>query len=92
MIADPELRAEAARIRDAAKAIRKDVRRHSEEPNWEMVQLKIIRPLVELQGSVQEELLRRSADKSLVPIDRDPVPAEFENAVRRYFEQLGRGQ
>ncbi len=92
MIADPELRAEAARIRDAAKAIRKDVRRHSEEPNWEMVQLKIVRPLVELQGSVQEELLRRSADKSLVPIDRDPVPAEFENAVRRYFEQLGRGQ
>ena len=92
MVADPELRAEAARIRENARSIRRDIKRHSKEPNWDLVRLKVIEPLVELQNRVHEELLRRSPDKSLVPVDRDPVPAEFENAVQHYFEQLGRGQ
>ena len=92
MIADDELRAEAARIRDQAKSIRKNVRRHSQPPNWDMVRMKVVNPLVELQDRVAEELLRRSSRNSMVPIDRDPVPPEFEKAVKRYYEQLGRGQ
>jgi hypothetical protein len=91
MIADPELRAEAARIRDRAKEIRKDVKRHSEAPNWDLVRMTVAAPLAELQQRVAEELLRRSSRDALVPIDRDPVPARFEEQVRRYYERLGAG-
>jgi hypothetical protein len=27
-----------------------------------------------------------------VPIDRDPVPPQFAEGVRRYYERLGSGQ
>lgn len=91
MIADPELRAEAARIREAAKDVRKEVKRHSAPPNWSVVREKVAEPLVELQQRVAEELLRRSKHEALVPIDRDPVPAEFEEQVRRYYQELGAG-
>jgi hypothetical protein len=92
MIADPELRAEAARIRDRAKEIRKDVKRHSAPPNWDLVRATIANPLAELQRRVSEELLRRSSQDALVPIDRDPVPAQYEEQVRRYYERLGAGR
>ncbi len=92
MVADPELRAEAARIRENARDIRREVKRHSKEPNWDLVKLKILDPLTVLQDRVQEELIRKSGKKTTVPVDRDPVPAEFEDAVQKYFEQLGRGQ
>lgn len=92
MIADPELRAEAARIREQAKDIRKEVKRHSAPPNWDVVRERVAEPLAELQHRVAEELLRRSAGEALVPIDRDPVPEEFEELVRRYYEELGKGE
>jgi hypothetical protein len=92
MIADPELRAEAARIREQAKDIRKEVKRHSAPPNWDVVRERVAEPLAELQRRVADELLRRSAGEALVPIDRDPVPAEFEELVRRYYEELGAGE
>lgn len=92
LINDPDLRAEAARIRDEAKAIRKDVKRHSEPPNWDLVQDKIAQPLVKLQNRVAEQLLQQSSDRALVPLDRDPVPAEYEEQVRRYYERLGSGR
>lgn len=92
MIADPELRAEAARIRDRAKAIRKDVKRHSKPPNWNLVKIDVAEPLIELQKRVDEELLRQSDKDSLAPIDRDPVPARFREQVRRYYERLGSGK
>ncbi len=92
MIADPESRSEAARIRDRARSIRKDVKRHSKPPNWDLVRTLVAEPLVELQQRVAEELLRRTAQEALVPIDRDPVPVKFEESVRRYYEQLGSGR
>lgn len=92
MVADPELRGEAARIREDARSIRRDLKRGSGEPNWELIRLKVIEPMVQLQDRVQEELIRRSGDKTMVPVDRDPVPAEFENAVQQYFEKLGQGK
>jgi hypothetical protein len=93
MVADPELRAEAARIREEARDIRKDLKeRHSAEPNWDLVKLKVAQPLAELQDRVAEEIMRRASNEALVPLDRDPVPAEYQNAVRRYYERLGSGQ
>ena len=92
MISDPELRAEAARIRQQAKEIRKDVKRQSEPPNWEVVRKMVAEPLAKLEKRVAEELLRRTSKDALVPIDRDPVPPKYEEQVRRYYERLGSGE
>jgi hypothetical protein len=92
MVGDPRLRAEAARVRDRATAMRAEFRRHSKEPNWDLVQDFIGRPLVELRQAVNEELLRRESGDSLVPIDREPVPPEYAEQVRRYYERLGSGR
>ena len=92
MIEDPELRGEAARIRDRMRGFRQEFKRHSEEPQWSLVRKMVAQPLEELRGLVAEELLRRSAERQeLVPIDRDPVPQEFTDRVRLYYEQLGIG-
>jgi hypothetical protein len=93
MVDSPELRSEAARIRDRAREVRLEFRRNSKEPQWNLVEKMIATPLRELKRNVSEELLRRSADKSApVPIDRDPVPVEFTDAVQKYYESLGSGR
>ncbi len=92
MISDPELKSEAARIRDRAKEVRSNLVRHSQEPNWELVRLTIAQPLSELRDRVGEELQKRISKKSLVPIDRDPVPAPYVEQVRRYYERIGSGE
>jgi hypothetical protein len=92
MVGDPRLRAEAARIRDRATAMRAEFKRHSQEPNWDLVREFIGRPLVELRQAVSEELLKRDSREALVPIDREPVPPEFVDQVRRYYERLGSGR
>jgi hypothetical protein len=91
MVGDPRLRAEAARIRDRARAVRSEFNRHSKEPNWDMVREFVGRPLVELRDQVAQELLRREGSEALVPIDREPVPPEYADQVRRYYERLGSG-
>jgi hypothetical protein len=93
MIGDPTLRSEAAVIRDRARQMRSEMRRHASEPQWELVESMIAKPLRELKMKVSEELLRRTADRAEpVPIDRDPVPDEYSNAVKRYYESLGSGR
>lgn len=93
MVADPELRSEAAQIRDRAREVRRDLKRQSESPQWDLVEEMIATPLRELKKSVSEELMRRSADKNAtVPIDRDPVPDQYKDAVQRYYESLGSGK
>jgi hypothetical protein len=90
MVDDPELRGRAMTIRDRVRQMRGDMKRHGEQPQWELVDEMIAQPLRELKREVRAELLRRTAAKNqLVPIDRDPVPAEFSEAVQRYYENLG---
>lgn len=92
MIDDPELRAEAARIRERARGIRAELKRHSKEPNWDLVKVDVSRPLYELRDRVAEELLRRTSKDSLLPLDRDPVPPKYTEKTRRYYERLGSGR
>ena len=92
MIDDPDLRAEAARIRERARSMRAENKRHSEDPNWDLVQQQVAGPLLELRNRVAEELLKRTTKKALVPLDRDPVPPEFSESTRRYYERLGAGK
>ena len=92
MVDDPELRAEAARIRDEARAIRAEMKRHSKEPNWNLVRVNVAQPLVELSNRVSDELLRRTSKQAMVPLDRDPVPPKYSEKTRRYYERLGSGK
>jgi hypothetical protein len=91
MVADPELRAEAARIRERARALRADLKRHAGDPNWELVQSQVAGPLVELRDRVAAEVLRRTAKQAIVPLDRDPVPPKYAEKTRLYYQRLGSG-
>ena len=88
----PELRAQAARIRDRARDVRLEVKRHSVEPKWDLVKVEIAAQLNELRSRIGEELARRESKEALVPIDRDPVPTRYSELVRRYYEQLGKSE
>ena len=92
-MSDSQLRWEATQIRQAAREIRKDYRKHAADPKWAEVEDLVAKPLRDLQRKVSQELLRRAAEKTeIVPIDRDPVPSEFSKSVREYYENLGIGQ
>ncbi|WP_442510241.1 DUF4175 family protein [Novipirellula sp. SH528] len=93
MVEDPELRSRASQIRDRARQVRTELLRHSKAPQWNLIEEMIADPLRELQRDVQEEYMRRSAEKNAqVPVDRDPVPSQFSEAVRQYYENLGSGR
>ncbi|MFM8221730.1 MAG: hypothetical protein ACKOJF_22700, partial [Planctomycetaceae bacterium] len=78
LIDDPRLRAEAARIRERARALKAESQRHSTSPRWDLIRGEIARPLAELSQQVSEELLRRTSRESVVPLDRDPPPPGYE--------------
>ncbi|MEQ1853689.1 MAG: hypothetical protein ABMA01_19105 [Chthoniobacteraceae bacterium] len=92
MLDSPELRREVVRIREAAKAARAEFKRHSVEPKWDLVKAQVGSPLAELRNRVTEELARRDSKDARVPIDRDPVPSNYAERVRRYYEELGRSR
>jgi hypothetical protein len=92
MVDDPELQAAAARIRDRARGIRAELKRHSKPPDWDLVRAGVFEPLVELRDRIAEELLRRANKDAIMPLDRDPVPPKYSEKIRRYYERLGTGQ
>jgi len=92
MLTSRQLREQAARVRDRAQEMRAEVTRHGKEPQWDVVEQQIARPLTELYRRLSDELVRLESDKAPTPIDRDPVPGRFSDMVRRYFENLGGGQ
>lgn len=92
LVSDSELRWEATQIRQAAREFRGEFKRHAADPQWDEVEDLVAKPLRNLKRKVADELIRRAAERSqMVPIDRDPVPAEFSRSVREYYENLGRG-
>jgi hypothetical protein len=92
LLDDPDLQADAARIRDRVRAAREEFRRHAKEPDPEKLRGLVADPLRELRDRVAEEVRRRERPDSLVPIDRDPVPPAYAEGVRRYYERLGSGR
>ncbi|XZE32173.1 hypothetical protein SH501x_002912 [Pirellulaceae bacterium SH501] len=92
LVDDPNVKGDVARIREAAREMRVEYKRHSKEPQWDLVKKLIADPLARVREQVNEELLRKAAEKNaLVPIDRDPVPANFQRQLDRYYENLGSG-
>jgi hypothetical protein len=90
MVESPDLRNEIAQARDRARGMRVEFKRDLKKPDWAVVRLQVLNPLVEVSKRLGEELARRDSRESLVPIDRDPVPGRFAELVRRYYENLGK--
>jgi hypothetical protein len=92
MLDQPELRNELAQVRDRVREVRNDFKRHSEMPQYDLVRMEILKPLVEVRTRIMEELAKRESHEALVPIDRDPVPSKYAERVRKYYEDLGKSQ
>jgi hypothetical protein len=92
LLDNPEMRAEAARLRDRVRGERDEYKRHSKEPDWTKLKNLVAEPMNELRKRIAEEVRRRESPDALVPIDRDPVPPQFAEGVRRYYERLGSGK
>jgi len=92
MIDEPGLRSQVATARERARLTRLEYKRELKKPDWAVVRLQVLKPLVEVQQQIREELRRRNPGDSLVPIDRDPVPARYAELVRRNYEQLGKDE
>ena len=90
MLDFPDLRNGVAVARERARRLRQDFKREARKPDWAVVELEVVKPLVEVRQRLREELLRRTSEEALVPIDRDPVPGRYAELVRRYYEELGR--
>ncbi len=90
LVDTPALRDAVANARERARLLRQDFKRDQKKPDWAVVQLQILQPLVEVRARIGEELARRDSKDALVPIDRDPVPNRFADSVRRYYEELGK--
>jgi len=91
MLPQRDLREELARVWDDARTIRAESKRHGKEPQWDLVQAQVIKPLTELRERVSERLAQLESNEAIVPIDRDPVPDRFTELVKTYFENLGQG-
>ncbi len=90
MLDEPDLRTRVTQVRDRARAMRAEFRRHGEEPQWDLVKSQLLGEMQLLQQRINQELARRDSDRAMVPIDREPVPEEFDTLVQKYYELLGR--
>ncbi len=86
----PDLRNRVAVAIERANILRREYRNDAKKPDWAVVQLQVLKPLVEVRERVAEDLARRDSKDSLAPIDRDPVPARYAESVRKYYEELGK--
>lgn len=90
MVDVPELRNNIAVARERARLARQEYKRDRKKPDWAVVQLQVMKPLLEVRSRIADELARRESSDALVPIDRDPVPNRYSDLVRRYYEELGK--
>ncbi len=90
MLEFPELRNDVAAARERVRQMRQDFKRDLKKPDWAVVRLQVINPLVEVRDRIAEELARRGSREALVPVDRDPVPGRYSDLVRTYYERLSK--
>ena len=88
MVDTPELRNQLATVREQARNIRSEIKNKGGKPDWVVIKNQIINPLSEVRDRVVEELARRGSREALVPIDRDPVPGQYADLVKLYYETL----
>src|SRR5207244_1535618 len=59
----PDLRNQVATARERARLVRQDFKRDQKKPDWAVVRLQVMKPLIEVRARIADELARReSAD------------------------------
>jgi hypothetical protein len=89
LLETPELRDQAARVREEARDLRLEQKRNNAPPQAQTIATRLGEPLAELRDRVSEELARRESANPLAPLDRDPVPPRYREQTRRYYTELG---
>lgn len=89
LIEQPEARERIIEARQAAERMRAEFKRHSLPPQWDSIDTSVLEPIREVKSWVQQELMRLQDPDVLQPIDRDPIPPPYQEAVKRYYEALG---
>jgi hypothetical protein len=92
MLNRPELRNQASRVLDDARSLRIDARRDELPPQVDHLQLRVIKPLVQLRDKITDEIAVRDTKRPQLQLDSTPVPERYRDLVRRYAEQLGIGK
>ena len=87
-----DLRNQLATVRERVAVYRRDFRQSGRIPSPEELQNQALEPLAMARDWVAQELSRAQKDRSLVPLDRDPVQDKYSDAVRKYYEKLGSPQ
>jgi hypothetical protein len=90
---DPEdLRNQLATVRERVSTLRANYRQYQRRPDADIVRQQILAPMTQVRAWLQEEQARKDKSDSLVPLDRDPVPDNYSELVREYYEKLGSAQ
>jgi hypothetical protein len=87
-----DVRNQLATVRERVGVYRRYYRQDGRLPSSEEVQNKVLAPLALARDWVGQELARAQNDRSLVPLDRDPVQEKYTDLVRKYYEKLGSPQ
>ena len=56
------------------------------------MQSELLGDMLNLQRRIQQQLSGLESERSLAPIDREPVPEAYHEVVRRYYELLGQSR
>ncbi len=88
MLTDTPWQGDVQQIRERARQVRIDYSRHSQDPNWDLVSTEIYGPLLDLQQEIADEIARQNPEDRTTPIDRDPAPPQYADAVDEYFRRL----
>ena len=92
-VLDPaDLRNQLATVRERLAGYRAEYRDRGQVPSEATVREQILVPLTQVRVWLQEEAARQENASSLVPLDRDPVPENYSDLVRTYYEKLGSAQ
>jgi hypothetical protein len=89
LIDDPQLRQQVANALAQAQDMRRNYLRNRIPPQWNLVTSTVIEPLNQVNTALHQQLLRAEQPNSLQPVDQEPVPDKYANAVKRYYEALG---
>jgi hypothetical protein len=87
-----DVRNQLATVRERVGVYRRYYRESGRIPSNEELQNKVLGPLALARDWVGQELSRAQNDRSLVPLDRDPVQDKYSDMVRKYYEKLGGSQ
>ena len=83
-----DLRQQLARVRSELDEMRRDYRRQSLPPKYDLYIEAVARPLQATADQIQTKIQELLKEKELLAVGDDDVPADFEESVASYFKAL----